>query len=67
MSTIAIIRLLFAIQQLVDRVLEAIEEKAKADKREDLAQAIKDGREAKTTEGKRDAARRIQESFRTRR
>jgi len=65
-SLISTVRLIIAIQRILDLVLDAILEKRNEADREILRAAILEARNAKSDDEKRAAARKIQESFRHR-
>lgn len=67
MMIVDLIKLLLVIQRIVETLIQAQANKVQEDAREKLHEAIEDAKRAKTDEERRDALRRVQDAFKTKR
>lgn len=65
-NTLAVVKLLLALHGFIERLINEIADKAEEGERASLKQAIEDAKRATTDEAKRDAIKRIEDSFRNR-
>lgn len=66
MTALQVIKLIISLQKLLGALMDAVVEKSKAEDKRELLLAIEEAKNAKTTDEKILAARRIADSFRSR-